>query len=439
MPVTHCAQATKATNPVSGLALTIIQTLQILFFNLMRPMNPFTTTQRNLRVPGNRLLHAPGPTHLHRAVIEAMSRQPLDHGDPRLPELVANCEQGLKTLLNQHDGHVFMYATNGHGAWEAAHANMLAAGDTVLIPGTGHFSESWAIQTEALGAKVVRTPWLEGLPLDLQVIQAALEADTAHTIKAVLTVHTDTASGITNDLAAIRAAMDAAAHPALFVVDVVASLGVTPFDMQALRANVVIGASQKGLMCTPGLGFCAVDTHALDLSRSNPNPRFYWDWVRRTGEHTYQKFCGTAPQNLLMGMEAAFEEIASEGLKQVYARHRRIAGAVHAAVACWSQQGQFGFFSQVASARSHSVTAIKVAPGIDVEALRTLARERFQVAFAGGLGTLTGKLFRIGHLGDINEAMIMGCLGGIEAAMRMQGLAFDSGLSAAANSLSQAA
>ena len=409
-----------------------------IFFQPDKPMNPFTTTQRNQRLPGHRLLHAPGPTHLHRAVIEAMGRQPLDHGDPRLTELVANCERGLKTLLNHQDGHIFMYATNGHGAWEAAHANMLAVGDAVLIPGTGHFSESWAIQTEALGAKVIRTPWLVGLPLDPAVIQTALEADTTHAIKAVLTVHTDTASGITNDLAAIRAAIDAAGHPALFVVDVVASLGVTPFDMQALRANVVIGASQKGLMCTPGLGFCAVDAHALELSRHNPNPRFYWDWVRRTGEHTYQKFCGTAPQNLLMGMEAAFELIASEGIAQVHARHQRIARAVHAAVTCWSQRGQFGFFSQVAPARSYSVTAITVAPGIDVEALRTVARERFQVAFAGGLGTLTGRLFRIGHLGDLNEAMIMGCLGGIEAAMRVQGLAFDSGLSAAAQSLGEA-
>ena len=400
-------------------------------------MSPFTSTYRDQRVPGHRLLHAPGPTHLHHAVLEAMSRQPLDHGDPRLPELVANCELGLNTLLNLKDGHIFMYATNGHGAWEAAHANMLAVGDAVLIPGTGHFSESWAIQTEALGATVIRTPWLEGLPLDPRVIQSALEADSKHAIKAVLTVHTDTASGITNDLAAIRAAIDAANHPALFVVDVVASLGVTPFDMQAVRANVVIGASQKGLMCTPGLGFCAVDAHALERSRHNPNPRFYWDWIRRTGQLTYQKFCGTAPQNLLMGMEAAFELIAAEGIAQVYARHQRIAKTVHAAVACWSRQGQFGFFSQVASARSYSVTAITVAPGIDVEALRTIARERFQVAFAGGLGSLTGRLFRIGHLGDINEAMIMGCLGGIEAAMRVQGLTFDSGLSAAAQCLSQ--
>ncbi len=388
-------------------------------------------------IPGHRFLHAPGPTHLHRAVLEAMGRQPLDHGDPRLPALVAACEDGLKKLMGSPQAHVFLYATNGHGAWEAAHANLFSVGDTVLIPGTGHFSESWAIQTEALGAQVIRTPWIEGFPLDPQVIEAALKADTEHRIKAVLTVHTDTASGMTNDLAAIRAAIDAARHPALFVVDVVASLGAAPFNMDQVRANVVIGASQKGLMCTPGLGFCGVDAQALDVARRNPNPRFYWDWIRRLGKESYFKFCGTAPQNLLMGMEAAFGLIAHEGIDQVFARHDRIARATQAAVQCWSRAGQFGFFSQVAAARSVSVTAITVAPGIDVEALRTVARERFQVAFAGGLGPMTGRMFRIGHLGDINEAMIMGCLGGIEAAFAVQGIPFESGLAAAARSLSQ--
>ena len=389
----------------------------------------------NPHIPGHRFLHAPGPTHLHHAVVEAMSRQPLDHGDPRLLEIVAACERGIEKLLNTADAHVFLYATNGHGAWEAAHANLFEVGDTVLIPGTGHFSESWAVQSEALGAKVVRTPWVEGYPLDPNVIEAALRADKTQTIKAVLTVHTDTASGMTNDLAAIRAAIDAAKHPALFVVDVVASLGATPFDMTALRANVVIGASQKGLMCTPGLGLCAVDATAMVIARRNPNPRFYWDWERRLGEYAYQKFCGTAPQNLLMGMQAAFGLIDQEGVENVFARHRRVARATQAAVQCWSKGGLFGFFSKLEAARSVSVTAITVKEGIDVEALRTVARERFQVAFAGGLGPLTGKIFRIGHLGDINEAMILGCLGGIEAAMTVQGLAFEPGVSAAAASM----
>ncbi|MEN9538459.1 MAG: hypothetical protein RLZZ126_694 [Pseudomonadota bacterium] len=385
-------------------------------------------------IPGHRLLHAPGPTHLHQSVLEAMSRQPLDHGDPRLVDLVANCEAGLRRLVGSAQAEIFMYAANGHGAWEACIANLVSSGDTVLVPGTGHFSESWAVQTEALGGVVLRTPWVEGLPLNPDDIEAVLRADTGHAIKAVFTVHTDTASGITNDLAAIRRAIDRASHPALYVVDVVASLGATEFDMQALGANVVIGASQKGLMCTPGLGFCAVDATAMAVARANSQPRFYWDWVRRISDFTYMKFCGTAPQNLLMGLEAALGLMQQEGMAQVFARHRRVAGATQAAVQRWAKGGQVEFFGKVPETRSVSVTCIS-AQGFDVEALRTVARERFQVAFAGGLGPLTGRVFRIGHLGDINEAMIMGALGGIESAMRVQGLRFESGLEAAAATL----
>jgi alanine-glyoxylate transaminase / serine-glyoxylate transaminase / serine-pyruvate transaminase len=399
-------------------------------------MPPQTTMKR---IPGHRFLHAPGPTHLPHPVVEAMSRQPLDHGDPRLLEIVAACETGLKSVLQTRRADVFLYAANGHGAWEAAIVNLLSPGAKVLVPGTGHFSESWAMQCQALGAQVVRTPWIEGLPLDPAAIEAVLRADTGHEIVAVFTVHTDTASGITNELAPIRAAMDAAGHPALFVVDVVASLGAMPFDMDALRANVVIGASQKGLMCTPGLGFCAVDAQAMEVAQRNPYPRFYWDWIRRKAEHTYLKFCGTAPQNLLMGLEVALRLIAQEGLDAVFARHRRIAAATQAAVQRWSTAGTLGFFSQLESARSVSITAITVTPGVDVEGIRTVARERFQVAFAGGLGPLAGRIFRIGHLGDINEAMILGSLAGIEAAMTAQGVPYGpNGVAAAVASLAGA-
>ncbi len=379
------------------------------------------------RIPGHRFLHAPGPTHVPQEVMEAMSRQPLDHGDPRLDDYIGAVESGLKRLLQTRKADVFMYAANGHGAWEAAIVNLVAPGQTVLIAGTGHFSESWAQQTEALGVRVIRTPWVEGFPIDPNVIEATLRADTQHEIVAVFIVHTDTASGMTNDLAAIRAAMDAARHPALYVVDVVASLGAAPFAMDALRANVVVGASQKGLMCPPGLGFCAVDEAALTVARRNPSPRYYWDWVRRQADQSYFKFCGTAPQLLLMGLQASLDLIFQEGLDEVFARHERIAQATQAAVEHWSSSGNFGFFSQMPQARSVSITAITVAPGIDIEGFRTVARERFQVAFAGGLGPLNGRVFRVGHLGSMNAAMILGCLGGIEAAFAVQGVLFGSG------------
>jgi len=384
---------------------------------------PTTSTPR---IPGRRFLHAPGPTPVPDEVMQAMSNQPMDLSDPRVARIIDSCEAGLKRLLHTNSD-VYMYAANGHGVWEAAIANLLAPGQRVLIPGTGHFSESWAIESEALGVKVTRTPWVEGLPIDPAVVEDALRADTRHEIVAVFAVHTDTASGVTSDLAAIRAAIDRAKHPALFVVDVVASLGAAPFAMDSLRANVVIGASQKGLMCPPGVGFVAADTAALEVAARNTAPRFYWDWTRRKSELSYRKFCGTAPQNMLMGLEAALRLIFHEGLDNVFARHRLLADTVHAAVQCWSTAGTLRFFGTEPATRSVSVTTIATAPGIDTDALRAMARERFQVAIAGGLGTLTGKAFRIGHMGDTNAATILGCLAGVEAAMTVQGIAYGKG------------
>lgn len=378
----------------------------------------------NQRIPGHRFLHAPGPTRVPDEVMHAMSFQPMDLADPRMMPIIMSCEDGLKRLLQTQDADVFMYAANGHGAWEAAIVNLIAPGQTVLIPGTGHFSESWALESEALGCKVIRTPWNEGYPIDSRAVEEALRTDTRHEIVAVFVVHTDTASSLTSDLTALRAALDATGHPALFVVDVVASLGAAPFAMDEIRANVVVGASQKGLMCPPGVGFVAVDRTALTVATRNHAPRYYWDWGRRKSELPYRKFCGTAPQNLLMGLEAALGLIFTEGLDQVHARHRLIADAVHAAVDGWSEGGALGFFGREPVSRSVSVTSVQVGPGIDPEPMRTTARERFQVAVAGGLGPLAGRVFRIGHLGDMNPAMILGCLAGVEAALTVQGIPF---------------
>jgi alanine-glyoxylate transaminase / serine-glyoxylate transaminase / serine-pyruvate transaminase len=384
-------------------------------------MNP------NPRIPGQRFLHSPGPTRLPDEVLHAMGRQPMDLADSRLDPIIAACEAGLKRLLHTEHADVLMYAANGHGAWEAVIVNLLGPGRAALIPGTGHFSESWAIQAEALGCKVVRTPWAEGLPIDVAAVEQALRDDTRKEIVAVFAVHTDTASGVTSDLRALRAALDASGHPALFVVDVVASLGVVPFDMDALRADVVIGASQKGLMLPPGLGFVAINERARASAEANPMPRFYWDWGRRCDSLSYRKFCGTPPMNLLFGLQAALQLLFAEGLDAVFARHALLAGAVHAAVQGWSEGGALGFFCQQPARRALSVTAVAVGPGVDPEALRSVARERFQVALSGGLGPLAGRVFRIGHMGDINAAMVLGALAGVEAALRAQGVPIGAG------------
>ena len=381
----------------------------------------------NKRIPGRRLLHSPGPTPLPDEVLHALMRQPMDMGDPRVDETIAACEEGLRQLLQTEAADVFFYGCNGHGAWEAVVENIVPPGGTVLIPGTGHFSESWAVQTEALGRKVIRTPWIEGLPIDPAVVTEALRQDKTREIVAVFVVHTDTSSGITSDVDALRAAVDAADHPALFVVDVVASLGAEPFAFDAQRVDVSVGSSQKGLMCPPGIGFLACNEAAFAAAERNPAPRFYWDVVQRRSPLSYRKFCGTPPQNLMAALQAALGLIHREGPPQVLARHRLLASLVHAAVEGWREGGALDFFGRDPASRSNAVTTITVPPGTDVDGLRALAREHYQVAFAGALGPLQGRGFRIGHLGDQNPATILGALASVEAALEVQGIPLGAG------------
>jgi alanine-glyoxylate transaminase/serine-glyoxylate transaminase/serine-pyruvate transaminase len=381
------------------------------------------------RVPGHRLLHAPGPSPIPDEVLHAMAVQNMDLADPRVDASIAAAEAGLRRVLGTGEAtRVLMFIANGHGVWESVVQNLAAPGEAVLVPGTGHFADQWARVAEALGREVVPTPWREGFPIDVDAVATALRHDTAHRIRAVLAVHTDTASGVTSDLVALKRAIDAARHPALLVADCVASLGCEPIEMDARGLDVVIGASQKGLMCPPGLGLVAVNERAFTAARANPAPRFYWDWVSRDGAMNYQKFCGTPPLPLLHGLAAALALLQHEGLDAVYARHRRLAGAVHAAVAGWAEGGALGFVAQDPATRSVSVTAIRVPEGFDVDGLRTLARERFQVAMAGGLGALRGRAFRIGHLGDQNDANILGAIAGAECALRTLGLPLGDGI-----------
>lgn len=376
------------------------------------------------RIPGARFIHSPGPTRVPDEVMHAMQRPMMDLMDPRVAAVIASCEAGVRRLVRSERADVFFYAANGHGMWEAVTTNLSAPGKALLIAGGGHFSDSWAMQTEVLGSTVLRTPHREGHPIDVAAVEQALRDDLAsgsQRIAAVLIVHTDTSSGITSDLAGVRRAIDAARHPALFVVDAVASLAAAPLPMDELGIDVLMSASQKGLMMPPGLGLAAVNARAMAFSEAHPGPRFYWDWVRRKSDLQYRKFCGTPPLAHLQGLEAALMLIERETLDGVHARHRRLAGAVHAAVGRWATAGVLGFHCRVPEALSASVTAIEVkaGSGVDPEQIRSVARERFQVAIAGGLGPLHGRVFRIGHLGDMNEATILGALAGVEAAMRV--------------------
>jgi len=384
------------------------------------------------RLPGIRFVHSPGPTHVPDEVMHAMQRPMTDLADPRVAALIAACESGMRALLNSPKSDILFYASNGHGGWEAASSNLGSDKHTLLIAGSGHFSDQWAIQSEGLGLSVLRTPHTEGQRINVDAIESALRSDSTHKIAAVMVVHTDTASGITSDLLAIRQAIDRAQHPAIYVVDVVASLAATSFDMDALGVDVCLGSSQKGLMMPPGLGFVAVNDKAFDWSHQHAKHRFYWSWFERKSTVQSTKFCGTPPLAHLAGLETSLRLLQDEGLHAVFARHHRLGGAVRAAVNAWSTQGAVQLHCKDPEGFSNSVTAVEVAQGIDPEALRTVARERFQVAMAGGLGSLAGRAFRIGHLGDMNEPMILGALAGIEAAMRVQNIPYgDQGMSAA--------
>ncbi len=376
--------------------------------------------------PGIRFLHSPGPTHVPKAVMDAMTEQPMDMADERLDPLIADCENGLRAIMKTEQAEVFIYASNGHGVWEAVTVNLASPGQKVLVASTGHFSDSWALMTEAMGVEVVRTPYREGYPIDAADIENLLNADRAQEIVAVYVVQTDTASSITSDVPAIRQAMNRTGHPALLVVDVVASLAAAPYEMDAWGVDVTLGASQKGLMCPPGMAFCAANERAIAVAQSNPAHRFYWDWGRRRGAPSYRKFCGTPPQNFLQGLNAAIGLLHREGLDNVLARHRQFANAVHAAVQVWSAGGHLRFVCQAPPARSVSVTSIEV-DGVHPDMIRQVAREKFNVSLAGGLGPFFGRVFRIGHLGDLSAPMVLGCLSAVEGTLRTLNVPIGSG------------
>lgn len=371
-------------------------------------------------------LHTPGPTHIPERVLNAMHRQCYDLADPEFLGLAASCFEDLKAVFRT-EGQIFLYASNGHGGWEAALSNLFEPGEGVLIPEVGHFSRSWAGQARALGLEPLTTAGDWRRAVDPQAIEDALRQDGAGQIKAVLAVQTDTATGITSDLPAIRAAIDAAGHPALLVADVIASLAAAPFDMDGWGVDVAIGASQKALMGPPGLAMLAVNDKALGVALSKRNRTYYWDWQTRLEQEMYRRFCGTAPEQVLFGLRAALDILAEEGLDAVIARHARLAGAVQATVETWTEGGALAFNALMPAERSVSVTTVLIPEGLDGQAFRDEVRETFSVALGGGLGAMEGRAFRIGHLGSLNEPMILGCLAAVETALLRRGIAHGAG------------
>jgi len=389
---------------------------------------------------GRNLLLSPGPTNIPDRVLRAMQRPAIELHSDEVVGLARSCLDDLKPIFRTREGETFIFAANGHGAWESALANSLSPGDRILVFETGVFGEAWAGMGESLGLvpEFIAGDWRHGI--DPQAVEDRLRADSGHAFKAVLMVQTDTATGITSDVAGVGEAIRNAGHPALFMVDAVASLAATDLRMDDWGIDVAVGASQKALMSPPGLSVLAASPRALELSDRTTLPRHYWDWRRRLEKESYMWFCGTPPEHLLFALRESIDMIQEEGLEAIFRRHRRLAGAVRAGIATWAKAGALELNAQVPEEQSNSVSTIRVDERYNAVALRETCENRLNTSLGGGLGRLNGKAFRIGHMGDINEPMVLGALGSIELGLEMCAIPHGEGsVSAAIRVLAEAA
>ncbi|MBC5765420.1 pyridoxal-phosphate-dependent aminotransferase family protein [Ramlibacter albus] len=363
---------------------------------------------------GREFLALPGPTTIPDEVLGAMHRAPLDIYSEEMVELTAGLLRDLSTLFATQ-GRTYMYIANGHGTWEAVLSNLLSRGDKVLVLESGVFAMAWGQAARAMGAEVEVLPGDWSRAVRAEEVEARLRADRGHTIKAVLLAHVDTASGAMNDVPAIGKAIRASGHPALYVVDAVASLACMPFEMDKWGIDVAMSASQKGLMTPPGLGFVAVNERAREVHRTAGMRTPYWDWTDREGAEHYRKHAGTAPVHLMFGLRRAVDMLFEEGLENIFLRHRLLAEAVRRAAAQWCEGGALKFNIREPSQRSDTVTTLLMD---DPVPLRQYCKEKCGVVLGNGIGALQGKAFRIAHMGHVNAPMILGTLGVVEMGLK---------------------
>jgi alanine-glyoxylate transaminase / serine-glyoxylate transaminase / serine-pyruvate transaminase len=365
---------------------------------------------------GREFLSIPGPTVVPEAVLQAMHTPAVDIYSGPLVALTDSLLADLSTIFRTK-GRSYIYIANGHGAWEAALTNVLSRGDKVLVLESGRFALGWGEAAELLGAEVEILPGEFSRAVRPEQVEARLRADAKGGIKAILVAQIDTASGVVNDIAAIGEAVRAASHDALLMVDAVASLGCVPFEMDAWGVDIAMSGSQKGLMTPPGLGFVAVGPRAREAHRKADLRTPYWDWTAREGELHYQKYCGTPPEHLLFGLRKAIDMLFAEGLDNVFVRHRLLGEATRRAVAAWSEGQALSFNITEPAERSDTVTTVCARDGADAARLAAFCNEKCGVVLGIGLGALSGRGFRIAHMGYVNAPMILGTLSVVEVAL----------------------
>jgi alanine-glyoxylate transaminase/serine-glyoxylate transaminase/serine-pyruvate transaminase len=369
---------------------------------------------------GKEILMIPGPTNVPDEVLRAMHRPALEIYEGPLLATTDYCLTGLKRLFRT-EGKTYIYAANGHGAWDAALCNTLKRGDKILVLESGRFALGWGEAAAVMGVEVEILSGAFNESVDPAKLEERLRQDTAHEIRAILVVQVDTASGVWNDIAALRKAIDAAKHPALFMVDTIASLGCMPFEMDTWGVDVALTGSQKGLMCPPGLSFVAAGPKADRAHESADLRTNYTDWTFRQGHEHYQKYCGTPPEHLLFAFHKALELIFDEGLEKAWHRHALLAEATRRAVAVWSEAGAVDFNIGDPHARSNSVTVLRFDQG-DAAALRDFTAKVCGVTVGGTIGALSGQGIRIAHMGHCNAVMLLGTLSAIELGFQKLGI-----------------
>jgi alanine-glyoxylate transaminase/serine-glyoxylate transaminase/serine-pyruvate transaminase len=366
---------------------------------------------------GRHFLQIPGPTNVPDRVLRAIDRPTIDHRGPEFGELGKAVIAGMKRVFQTaHD--VVIYPASGTGAWEAALVNTLSPGDRVLMVETGQFAALWRRLAERLGLVVEFVPgdWRRGA--DPGEIQRRLVADGERAIRAVCVVHNETSTGVTSRVADIRAAIDRAGHPALLMVDTISSLASIDYRHDEWGVDVTVGGSQKGLMLPPGLSFNAIGPKALAAAKAARLPRSYWDWGEMLAINGKGYFPYTPATNLLYGLAEALDMLFEEGLPNVFARHARHAEATRRAVRAWNLE----ILCADPAEYSGSLTAIVMPDGHDADAFRRVVLDRFDLSLGQGLGKLSGKVFRIGHLGWFNDLMLCGTLAGVEMGLAAAGV-----------------
>jgi len=391
---------------------------------------------------GRNLVSIPGPSVIPDRVLAAMHRAMPNIYEGALVEMSRGILAELPAIART-EGHGFIAIANGHGAWDMAISNTLSRGDKALVLESGRFAVGWGEQAAIQGVEVEVLAAQPRRAVDPAAVEERLRADTGHRIKAILVVQVDTASSVWNDIAAIRRAIDAAGHPALYMVDVIASLGCMPYEMDAWGVDVTVGGSQKGLMVPPGLGFTWANAKAMAAHQSAGLRAAYWDWTRRvSGESHYFRYAGTPPISHLYALREALDMIAEEGMENIWARHRVFGDAVRAAVGAWApESNEAGLELNITepAERADSVTTVRTGT-IDPGQLRQICETQGGLTLGIGLGPeFEGNAFRIGHMGHLNPTMILGTLGTIEAALdAMDAPKGGSGVAAAAEVIGRA-